>query len=139
MPAFEAIDVNGSFVTDVEPPRAVVLFLGVDCPPCQRLVRDIRLRGVASADMPHELIVVLSDPSEAVALRLEEEPGVQVLFQRDRSLSRAFETTVTPHAFVVEKGRVLASGTPNSLEGIRALVARVEEGGGLSNAELLSR
>jgi thiol-disulfide isomerase/thioredoxin len=127
IPPFEATTADGAPFTeaDLRGRTSLVLFLSSGCSPCRTLADD--LNGNTDALGP-DLLVVLNDPSELLELGLADE--IPILYQPDSVVSRAFDTTATPHAFVVDhQGVVTASGTPNSLRQLRQLVHEGMKGG----------
>lgn len=128
VPPFEVKRHDGSTFTDADLRGAssLVLFLGVDCRACERLIDDVERSRVPDLGVP----VVVATASADQARKLATDPRVEVLIQRGRELSRAFESNVTPHAFVVDaRGIVLASGTPNDWERLRLLAVEAIKGG----------
>lgn len=127
IPEFE-LESGGTVFTDedLRGAKAVVLFLGATCQACERFERD--LSRSRAPDVGARLVVVTDDSEEALSLAASS--TVTVVTQQGRSLSRVFESNVTPHAFVLdESGVVLASGTPNDWERLRQLVPRAVRGG----------
>ena len=61
---------------------------------------------------------------------VEAPAGGSLLSQRDRAASAAFQTLVTPHAFVVDHGGlVLDQRIPGSAEDLRQMALRQRGGG----------
>jgi thiol-disulfide isomerase/thioredoxin len=105
---------------------SLVLFLSSTCAPCKELARQLR-RPVAAETVGARLVVVVRDEHEAHALELT---GVEVVYQPDFALSRAFETSATPHAFAIDAdGIVAGSSTPNTLGRLRELGDVARRGG----------
>jgi hypothetical protein len=120
VPTFLAETVDGATFTDADlrEARTVVLFLGASCSACGHLVRDVELG--QPPDLGSRLVIVSDRIDEA--RRFARSPDVTVVFDLDRSLAEAFESEIVPHAFVVENGMVLASGRPNTWDGMRDLI-----------------
>jgi hypothetical protein len=94
---------------------SIMLFLTSTCAPCKQLARELRRKSLDRlSDM--RLIAVVRDERERDALRLER---VEVIYQPDFALARAFETSTSPHAFAIDvNGVVVARSTPNTLAGL---------------------
>lgn len=100
-------------------------FLGSGCPPCRTLVADLNQN---PDEVYARLFIILSDESEFIDLGLIE--AAPVVYQRDGAMARAFQTTATPHAFLVDHDcTIIASGTPNSIAGLRRLNRHGVKGG----------
>lgn len=111
--------------SDLRGGPALVVFLSSGCAPCLTLARD--LERADAERLGARLFAVLHDPSERLELGLSS--AVRVLYQRDGAISQAFETSATPHTFVLDSaGRVVATGTPNSFEGLKRLVTDAQGG-----------
>jgi peroxiredoxin len=103
----------------------VVLFLGSGCRACERLVDDLEHDRVP--DIGAQVVIVSGAPTEAHRLAIAR--NVEVLVDDHHELSHAFESAVTPHAFVVNgHGVVAGSGTPNEWEELRSLLDAAEGG-----------
>lgn len=128
VPPFTVQSIDGETFTefDLDDTRTVVLFIGTSCVACERLVDDLE-NGLAP-DLGARLVVV-SESAES-ARRLSGSADVTVLVDDDRSVAGAFESQIVPHVFVVEDGTVLASGRPNTWDGMRRLLVGAVEGGG---------
>lgn len=129
VPAFSVEEVGGSTFTHghLEGSRTIVLFLSSSCRACERFVDDLENGRIPNLGV--QLVVVSDDADQA--LTFSRASSVTMLVQKDRSLSRVFESDATPQAFVVDEARrVLASGTPNDWERLRRLLAEAERGGG---------
>lgn len=127
VPHFEAVEIGGGVFTDEDVrQQSVVLFLDDRCTACERLVADLEA-GVIPDLRAH--LVVVSSAREA-ANRLVRSDRVTVIVDDERSVARAFESAVSPQAFVVdEHGMALASGTPNTWDEMRQLVDEGRGGG----------
>jgi thiol-disulfide isomerase/thioredoxin len=129
VPAAAALRADGSpFDTgELAGRRTIVLFLSSSCAPCKGLARELE-REKELDTLPAELVVVVPDAEAAETLGLERIP---VVFQPDHALARAFDTTTTPHGFLVDASKtVVASATPNTLRDLRRLAGqhRANEG-----------
>jgi peroxiredoxin len=127
VPPFAAASVDGANFTefDLRRTRTVLLFLGASCPACERLVQ-----GLENGDAPElDARLMAVSPNADEASRLARSMQVTVVVDNDRSVARAFESEIVPHAFVIEDGRVLASGRPNGWDEVEALLEDAEKGG----------
>lgn len=125
VPDFEAVDADGERLTavDLEQRRSIVLLVDRDCPPCKQLVGEI-----AAADprvLEFELFAIYGE--RALHSGFPSVVGVRTLVQVDGSVSRAFQSISTPHVFALDGRRVVDSGTPNTIEGLRHLALRLRE------------
>jgi peroxiredoxin len=137
VPRFEADEIGGGNVTDedLREEQSVVLFLDDGCAACERFVADLESGGVPDV---HARLVVVSNVREA-AERLARSKRVTIVVDDERSVARAFESVVSPQAFVVdEQGMALTSGTPNTWDEMRQLVDHARGGGRRSNATAAS-
>lgn len=106
---------------DLAGTRSVVMFMKADCVVCRVLSLALSPGALASIGVDNTYVVV-RDSNDRDALGLDE--GLEILFQEDGTISWAFRSSATPQAFVVdEESIVLATGFPNSVEDLRALVA----------------
>lgn len=128
VPEFSASEADGSAFTseELDGSRAVVLFLSSSCVACGKLNDDLGSGLVPPLDA--HLFIVTDDPHEA--RRFADASRVRVLLRGEGAVARAFESSATPHAFVLDASRrVLASGTPNDWEQLRQLLLVDHEGG----------
>jgi AhpC/TSA family len=117
VPAFEGRLADGSrFEADDLDGSTVLLFLSGGCAPCLQLAAELS-EVVGTFD--HELLVVLRDESDAEQLGLDSK--LPLLFQPDGSVAQAFQTSATPHAFLLQDGLIRAVGHPNTLEALNGL------------------
>jgi hypothetical protein len=101
--------------------RSIVLFLSSTCAPCEALARELRRR--RRELLPADLVVVVHDEIEHDALRLN---GLNVVYQPDFALTKAFDTAATPHAFALNRERVVvAASTPNTFHLLRRLAETI--------------
>jgi hypothetical protein len=131
LPRFELRTSNGEAVTASEfvGEPFVLLFVSSGCAPCRGLIDD--LSGVDTSVLAAELVIVIdqSDVCEIDPLG----PKVVVAYQKDHSVSDAFGTSATPHAFAIDRaGRVAAVGFPNTLDQLVALTQQSRGGGDAS-------
>lgn len=127
LPAFSADDVRGARITeeDLHAGTTVVLFLQDGCAACADLVDRLETGDVP--DVGARLVVVSS--SVEAGQRLAHSDEVTVVVDTERSAARAFESVVSPQAFVLDKdGRVLASATPNDWDGLSSVVNAAKGG-----------
>lgn len=132
VPGFSARSVDGELVTnhDLDGSLSIVLFLSASCVACQKLNDD--LVSGSAPQVGARLIVVTDDPHQARAFA--ETSHVEVLLRGDGAVARAFESSATPQAFVIDESRrVLASGTPNDWQQLRQLLPDDEGGDRLSD------
>lgn len=127
VPYFEAYDEQGrpisSAVLLAEP--AIVVFLASDCEPCHRLVAD--LATIETRPLGVELIVVLSEGD--TGLRIPTLGGLTPVYQRDRGVAAAFDSSASPHAFAIGSERtIVGSATPNSFGQLEQLALRLRGG-----------
>jgi peroxiredoxin len=130
IPKFEAIDIAGAKVSSGalldESQRTVLVFTSATCGPCVGLLPELaRWQQMLAGRLA---IHVLASGDEAENLRLSQEHGMPVLFDRDGTAANAFGVQGTPSAFAIdETGRVgspPAMGAP-AIEGlIRAALKR---------------
>lgn len=110
---------------DLAEEASIVLFLENDCAACGRFVRDLASGNVPRLDA--RLIVVSNDRS--AARQLDHSGVATVLVDEARLVAQAFESAVSPQAFVVDKHRrVLAVGMPTTWDELRALVEPAKGG-----------
>lgn len=137
VPAFTAEEVDGGVFTqdDLRGELSVVLFLDEDCAACDGVVAD--LRSGYAPDIAARLVVVSS--AREAAERLARSSNVVVVVDDERSVARAFESVVSPQAFVVNAdGMVQTSAMPNTWEELRQLVDSTKGGGRRSNVTAAS-
>lgn len=133
VPPFLAVQADGAAFTerDLGGRTTALLFLDTGCEACHELVFD--LANGQAPDIGVPLVVVSNDREQALALTHSTE--VLVLIDEDRSFAAAFDTRVTPQAFVLRDARVHATGTPNSWDGLRELLNASGARGGGSQSE----
>lgn len=128
VPDFEMVDHDGALILFSDHPLgpAVYVFLSIDCEPCHALLDNIRREGLHVG--PVAFVAVIDDISQGRALELPE--GIRPIYQRAGSVSSAFQTTATPHAFAVDRNGVVVDVTiPNSVDDLVRLaeaLARAE-------------
>jgi hypothetical protein len=130
VPNLEAERPDGSTFTasDLRGAPSVVLFLSSNCRPCRALAAELSSNRIELHGA--RLFVVLNDRSDAQDLDLSLDESVEVLYQVDGSVSHAFGSNATPHAFAIDaKGSVVSQGTPNSLTRLKELARSIGEGG----------
>jgi thiol-disulfide isomerase/thioredoxin len=104
--------------TDLHGRESIVLFLTSTCAPCKALARELRRKGRRQLEGVR-LVAVVRDELERDALGLD---GVEIVYQPDFALARAFETSASPHAFAVDpNGTVVARSTPNTVSRLQEL------------------
>ena len=103
-----------------------MLFVDQGCAACDALVEDLR-HGDVPADLGARLVVVSGDREQAESFELA---GVRVIVDDDRVIARAFQSVVSPQAFVVNGyGMAVTSGTPNTWREVDELIAAARGGG----------
>ena len=117
LPWFEGLRADGTEFSadDIAGSRTMLLFLGGGCPPCRQLAAELSARDPGET-LGLDLLVVLHDLGESQELALR--PSTDVLLQPDGAIADAFQTTATPHAFVIENGTIAATGHPNTLDSL---------------------
>lgn len=124
---FAAHDVRGAPFTDLDLRGAtnVVLFLDDGCAACDRLFQRLETGRVPDVRAP--LLVVTNTVEGGRRLALSDD--VTVVVDGDRLVARAFESAVSPQAFVVDGyGRVLASETPTDWDQLASVVTAAKGG-----------
>jgi hypothetical protein len=126
LPAFEARDREGDAVTaDGIPRPGVVLFLDPECRPCQKLATELRSDGPNLDSVPLVLVAPDTDAGRDLV-----PPNSPVLLQSGHAISRAFQTSITPHAFLVDAdGRLSDQAIPESIADLNLLAAKLARKG----------
>jgi peroxiredoxin len=126
VPAFAATEIGGHSFTDrdLRRSRTLLLFVGSSCAACDKLVSDLQSHRIP--ELEARLVIVADDAEEAPAFAA---PSVTVLTQVDHSVAQSFESDRIPHAFVIDQGRIIASGWPNDWNTLRQLLDNAEKGG----------
>ena len=123
---FQLVDSGGRSALSresVEEPT-LLLFVAPGCGPCEQILGGLDGVGERLEDVP--LHVVVEEGEGEVAAP----PGVSLLYERGHAASGAFQTIVTPHAFVVDHGGlVLDQRIPGSAEDLRQMALRQRGGG----------
>ncbi|HZD80021.1 MAG TPA: redoxin domain-containing protein [Actinomycetota bacterium] len=123
IPDIEARDPDGVIVrrADLAGLGGIFLFLSSDCGPCRDLLEDLGRNAGWDGSLP--LIAVIDDTPEARLIRFP--PGITVLYQTGEAVSRAFDTAVTPHAFLIDaRGTVMHKVIPNTAEQLQELARK---------------
>jgi hypothetical protein len=100
LPPFELVTDGGTTVTSTElftTPATLVLFMSSTCVGCERLGDD--LSGLGSNINNQEFIIIMDDTKEGRAHSLD--ASLRVLYDRDRSATRAFRNRITPQLYAV--------------------------------------
>lgn len=104
----------------------VLLFMERHCPPCRQLAAEISSTFDRADVINLQLVLDLED---GVPDWLPED--LPVVFQRRKELSRAFENTVSPQAYLVDPDRlVLAKRVIRSVDDLREMNRNGELSGG---------
>ena len=122
LPGFEARDREGGAVTgDAIPRPGIVLFLDPECRPCRKLADELRSAAANLSRVPLAFVA----PDTGAGRQLVPPAGL-VLLQTGQAISRAFQTSITPHAFLIDaNGRVSDQTIPESVADLNALAARL--------------
>jgi hypothetical protein len=105
---------------------SLILFLSANCGPCEQLAYEMGT--TESPILPLHLIVIVEE-EERDSTPYAPLPA-RILYQRNRAASSAFKSVATPQAFAVSAGGVVAGkAIPNSISDLRAISARLPEGG----------
>ena len=126
---FQLVDSGGraalSRESVVEP--TLLLFVAPGCGPCEQILGGLDGVGERFEGVPLHVVVEEGEGT------VEAPPGVSLLYERDHAASAAFQTIVTPHAFVVDHGGlVLDQRIPGSTDDLRQMALR-QRGGGESD------
>jgi len=117
---FEAA-LNGATVSSNELFPAILVFMSSDCEPCQALAGELGKVGERVEDVP--VYAVFDDTPAAREFPLP--TNVRVLYQRERAVSEAFETTATPQAFAIDATATVVERTiPGTAKHVRELAAQ---------------
>lgn len=126
--SFELTDASGRVVSSEELLRspAVYLFLSADCEPCRRLAPELVSGGVLADGVPLRVIVDRAHEDEPFPL-----PAFARVFrQDDGSASRAFGSSLAPHAIAVDAdGFVVAAEVAQSSGDLRRVAEALQAGG----------
>lgn len=125
---FTALRQSGQLLSDLDLRGhvSVVLFMKADCVVCRSLAHQLSRKELDALGIGSTTYVIVRDEHERDALSLD--PDLEIVFQEDGIVSWAFRSTATPQAFVVdENGIVAATGFPNSMSHLDALVTHARE------------
>jgi thiol-disulfide isomerase/thioredoxin len=118
---FQLVDATGRTALSrdsVEEPT-LLLFVAPGCGPCEQILGALDGVGERVENVPFH---VVAEEGEGT---FEAPPGVSLLYERDHGASTAFQTIVTPHAFVVDQGGlVLDQRIPGSADDLRQMALR---------------
>jgi hypothetical protein len=123
VPSFQARDRVGHIVgrDDLIPNGGLFLFVAPGCPPCDSLLSQLA-NSVEPVAVP--LYLTLDQPSDLEGW--VDTPLRRILYEIDRSMTRAFQNTATPHAFAVNReGRVVEKGVVNTTGDLHDLADRL--------------
>jgi hypothetical protein len=102
---------------------SLFLLLSTHCDPCRHLAAELAHAGSDIDGVPVIALVDTSRPGKELQL------GRATQFIHAGEAAAAFQSTVTPHVFLVhETGRVLERLIPGSLDDLRAIVTRQRGG-----------
>jgi thiol-disulfide isomerase/thioredoxin len=125
---FQLVDSGGRTALSresVEEPT-LLLFVAPGCGPCEQILGRLDGVGARFEGVPFHVVV-----GEGEGM-VEAPPGLSLLYERGHGASAAFQTIVTPHAFVVDHGGlVLDQRIPGSADDLRQMALR-QRGGGKS-------
>jgi len=136
VPSFKTRTSGGELVTSdvlLFGAPSLFLFVGTDCPPCQRLVSDLESDGW---NLATRLLLVTSGEEGTQEWLQNIPPGVPVIFDAEREVNRAFATDITPHAFLIEAGKVIAKSIPGSLAALHGWAVSHSADGEVVNSEV---
>ena len=123
---FQLVDSSGRTALSresVEEPT-LLLFVAPGCQPCEQILHGLDGVGERYEGVPFHVVVEEGEGG------VEAPPGVSLLYERGHAASAAFQTIVTPHAFVVDHGGlVLDQRIPGSAEDLRQMALRQRGGG----------
>lgn len=123
---FQLVDAAGRTVLSretVEEPT-LLLFVAPGCQPCEQILGALDGVGERYEGMPFHVVVEEGEGEVAAPA------GVPLLYERDHAASAAFQTIVTPHAFVIDHGGlVLDQRIPGSADDLRQMALRQRGGG----------
>lgn len=124
LPAFEGVTCGDSHFasSSLRGTPAVLVLLGRDCPSCRAL--EAELAAVKVSELGVRVVAIVNDAEHAERLRRTSE--LEVVQQLDHSVAKALQSTMTPHAFVIDaEGVIEETGIPSSFESLRALTMSV--------------
>jgi len=125
LPAFEVVRSSGEVLSadDMKGVPAVILFLSPGCQPCERIANELRGTVPQLAAALH-LVVPDTEEGRKATSGLE----ASALYQRDNSVSKAFATNITPHAFAIDSsGVIVEQRVPRSVQDLAQLAERTAE------------
>ncbi len=118
---------GGSFASSEWSGREhVVLFAHPGCPPCETLFPEL-VRELRTGPIPPTVVISEGRPEDHPLEWKEaaERNAPIVLLQSKSSISRRFETFITPHLFVIDpEGRVAAQGIASTAEEAGAIIKK---------------
>jgi hypothetical protein len=125
IPAFEAVALDGSSVTEQHAFGKVVLFLGTQCQPCHQLAHELRRAQPAERA---SLLTIVADrgddpPGADILSELDFLPGSRVIHDRPRFLTERLAMPGLPFAYAVDRrGSIRAKRAVRSVETLRGAV-----------------
>lgn len=125
---FEVIDESGDRISSSRlfQASAAVLFVSPKCAPCERLLADLEGAPELTDGVP---LVVIGSRSQAEEHAVSSD-SIHVYREIDRSATQAFDSTSTPHVFLVgEGGIVVDSMFPTSASELRRFITKNMRGG----------
>lgn len=126
VPPFTVLDGDGQVVlsSDLLGSSVLLLFMEAGCEPCDDLA--LALRGVGQT-IGSVAFWILTDADSPEPMRLPE--GTRVLFQTQKSASKAFQNIASPQLFAVRHHMVIGKKIPETIEDVTRLASLVGEGG----------
>ncbi len=111
--------------SEVRDDAHVIVFVDPGCPPCDNLIDEL----MTGPQLPRAVNLVLVSPD--IDMRLASlSRRYTVLRDTNHALSRAFGTSVSPNAFAIDAGGVVAAQEiPTSMEALNRLGQRLRGGG----------
>jgi len=126
VPDFAAVDALGRTPSQADMMKASVLVLiEPGCEPCEDFIGEVQRIGRYVNGV--SLFLITDDTREGRKLGLP--VGANVLYQKDRSVSRALLNIATPQAFAIAMGRVVDKTIPRDVSDLYRLAALVTQGG----------
>lgn len=124
LPAFTALAVDGSPLSEHDAYGKLVLFLGTRCPSCQPLARE--LQRAEAQDWPTLLTVVVDRGADSADASLLAElaflPAFRLVHDRTRALSARLAMPGIPFVYAIDRrGRIRAKKAVRSIETLRAV------------------
>lgn len=130
---FTVIDGDGQVVPSSEllDSSVLLLFMEAGCEPCDDLAFALNGVGQRVASVPFYIVIDADSPEPP--LRLPE--SARVLYQSQKSASRAFQNIASPQLFAVRHHVIIGKTIPETLEDVTRLASLIGEGGDPSRSD----